>query len=412
MMTWNVSPGQRTNLCALALGTATTLCLILSYAHVAADHQYTSRNSLPEAAPHSISAAVVDPVPRSTTQPPVFDICIRNTSSATDNRYCTPMKVLQLFECLTYKLFTFLTWRCTRSGELLKGHNAAICTVLGALFARYATLERVFCKSSQFSYTNILKSLQEISQNVISVCPAIGLPILYQGVHDISGIPLNWSSCFNLDSTRVSRFMARSTLGLARTIYMMVSLTQQPPLACWDRDLLAAEHISGLQVRWDVDDACIDFLQVAIRSAVHRTWKFCMRSLFHGDLLNFIAQWLSLRNASLRIFVKSLFEILRRLDLVHSDNFLQRFLYPPLKRFRMRAQDSQQYPNYPTDGEHTSPSCRGLRGKEAEIQQTTMRLTQLMLVNELHYYEHSPIAQLLISQANQYLMLFWLMCPL
>eukprot|EP00117_Sycon_ciliatum_P043594 scpid66177/ scgid31546/ len=182
------------------------------------------------------------------------------------------------------------------------------------------------------------------------------------------------------------------------------------PLACWETDLLAAEKLFYQPLQWNVDADCIAVLQSTITHILRAVSK--MAATFYGFDATFGPEKLTFNyyefGPKILAFIDSLLSIARQLDPANSDYFLQRWFYPMFNRLLLRSRQSRA--NNITSSE--APSCKGLRGSPDQVQKTVIKLTSMLMINELRHHKYSFVAHAFISVANQLFMSYLRLCPI
>ena len=342
------------------------------------------------------------------------DLCAKQ---ATDYATCTPDAVMSEIQCVYYNIVQLMTWICTRRGMFGIGSNVYICPVIIMIFPKYSALHHARCNSTSNTLTGLRSEFRSASQRIQGLCPAADprqdlLDRLRPSKY--SSVP----SCFSLAKmvrgwllSRVALMLTKALLVVSgRDVKTWSSSHVSWPLPCWERELLAAKSVyDNVYITWSIDDVCVDVLQVIIRECLVHISDYFWKGRFFDKLAGPLSLWYSL-NSGLANFVQAVLLIMKRLYVVGQDIIWQRWLYPMFNRFRSTASDRRGRGHEGRNS--TAVTCKGLKGRASQVRGTVLRLTRLVLINELEFYKYSPTAVMLICMVKVPVFTYLHQCPL
>eukprot|EP00117_Sycon_ciliatum_P031260 scpid57992/ scgid24486/ len=347
------------------------------------------------------------------------DLC---ANQAKDYETCTPDLEMREIQCVNYNIVRLVTWICTRRGMFAIGRNVYSCPIFITLFPKYSVLHQARCNSTSNTLPGLRSEIRSAIRRIQSLCPAADPR---QDLVDRL-IPSKFSSfpsCFSVTALVTGWIWSRIALAINQAILV---LSGRPfntkswssshvgwTIPCWERELLAAQRVyDNVSISWSIDDDCVDVLQVIIREyLVHFLDYFSRNRLFEA-----VARFISLRydfNGGLANVFQSVLEIMQRLygDGQYGQDFIwQRWLYPMFNRFRSTASDRRGRGHEGRNS--TVVTCNGLKGRASQVRDTVLRLTRLVLINELEFYKYSPTAVVLICMSQVIVFTYLHQCPL
>eukprot|EP00117_Sycon_ciliatum_P038344 scpid66721/ scgid28510/ len=351
-----------------------------------------------------------------------FDMC--NVAPAHPNNiHCTYYNLVTQSVCLS--LTTSLAGVKMAMMARAKGKkvNFILYLVSILLIPKLAYLQNLRCKGVLATQNLPLRdACKHIARNILSICP-LRSEVRNSHSHISTTSPpepkeFPNDNCFNPLVSDVLTPLKHLLLGFSRIYdfldskgYMRFSVNDRSiPLACWETDLLAAEKLYYQPQQWDVDADCIAVLQSTITHILRAVSK--MAATFYGFDATFGPEKLTFNyyefGPKILAFIDSLLSIARQLDPANSDYFLQRWFYPMFNRLLLRSRQSRA--NNITSSE--APSCKGLRGSPDQVQKTVIKLTRMLMINELRHRKYLWLAHAFISVANQLFMSYLRLCPI
>eukprot|EP00117_Sycon_ciliatum_P020905 scpid74175/ scgid18483/ len=326
------------------------------------------------------------------------------------NRECTMLGIRRLSQCLRLNVFLSLVKAYSTAKLPLDPFDYALYVILASLVPKMEYLRWHRCKSLIPGGIRTLKaSSRYLVREILSICPenrANSRRFSSKPGAQPEGFP--GESCYKLtdfDEVNIFKhtilviFQAQSLISSHGKDFFLSSLR----LPCWETDLLTAERLFDQPIKWDVDVKCIAVFRTISTSILNVVLKgsFQLRSynLVRDDA------WIGVKIHS---FFYSLAEIFLKLDLSNSDYFLQRWFYPMFNRLLLRSRQSRA--NNITSSE--APSCKGLRGSPDQVQKTVIKLTRMLMINELRHRKYLWLAHAFISVANQLFMSYLRLCPI
>eukprot|EP00117_Sycon_ciliatum_P028220 scpid73694/ scgid22734/ len=345
-----------------------------------------------------------------------FDMC-DVVPAHPNNMYCTYDNLMTQLVCLSST--TFLSMISAK----LKKEEFILYLAVTLLKPKFAYLQKLRCKGVLATQNLPLRdACKHIARNILSICP-LRSEVRNSHSHISTTSPpepkeFPNDNCFNPLVSDVLTPLKHLLLGFSRIYdfldskgYMRFSVNDRSiPLACWETDLLAAEKLYYQPQQWDVDADCIAVLQSTITHILRAVSK--MAATFYGFDATFGPEKLTFNyyefGPKILAFIDSLLSIARQLDPANSDYFLQRWFYPMFNRLLLRSRQSRA--NNITSSE--APSCKGLRGSPDQVQKTVIKLTRMLMINELRHRKYLWLAHAFISVANQLFMSYLRLCPI
>ena len=343
------------------------------------------------------------------------DLC---ANQAKDYETCTPDLEMREIQCVNYNIVRLGTWICTRRGMFAIGRNVYSCPIFITLFPKYSVLHQARCNSTSNTLPGLRSEVRSAIRRIQSLCPAADPR---QDLVDRL-IPSKFSSfpsCFSVTALVTGWIWSRIALAVNWAVLAVFGLPIKTwssthvrwTIPCWERELLAAQRVyDNVSISWSIDDDCVDVLQVIIREYLVHFLDYFSRNRLFEELARFISLRFDFNGGLANVF-QSVLEIMQRLygDGQYGQDFIwQRWLYPIFNHFRSTARARRGH----KARNSTVVTCNGLKGRASQVRDTVLRLTRLVLINELQFYKYSPIAVGLICIAQGHVFTYLHQCPL
>eukprot|EP00117_Sycon_ciliatum_P005015 scpid77797/ scgid9138/ len=346
------------------------------------EHSFHKRSSS-QVADYDIDLETRSVIGNSSLKDP-FDVCWPR-GAVLQGEECTSTSLGKLWRCAILALISLAAEACRQSSATLRtGRHFVRCAIVFLLYPPYAAKIAGDCVMNR----NPVEHLKLVARRTLILCPSEAN--LVWKCSDTNTINLFDKGNHLAILQLIKVVTTRVFLQLIRAAY--ISMKGGPlhriQLPCWEANLRGAEWIFSHEKRWDVDDACIETLKVALRRVITDFMKLLPTPRLVLSSVKQLASAYGL-NINVTRAIAAVSIIILKINPMQQDSFWQLWYYPIITHFRTTARARRIHqPDTPT-----AVSCEGLRGRPEQVKSTLLNFTHLIIINELHYHNYSLVAQ-------------------